>query len=707
MRRQAVARLLVALVLAPAQRPARSDTIAGPVAPLFTFDGDKPLDGVVERHVDVKLIDAPNGKGKALEVRFHRVDWPNVYFPAGDTPWDWSGHVGLAVDVTNPNPFSVQVAMRVDNEGADGAKHCAQQQFHVAAKTTKTISINLNYGLDLGLWGMRGYPPPSKNAGQSLDPTKVVGFQVFLPTPAKSKTLILDHIRLHGKRPPLEPWPSKAFVDRFGQFKYADWPGKLETESQLKTRHRAELEELRRLPSLPDRDAYGGWKEGPKRDATGWFRTEKIDGQWWLITPEGRLFFSFGMDCVGHWARTIITRRDDWFDWLPEPDGPFAAHFGTFNHVHRGPVEKGRTFGFYSANLQRKYGDDWRAPWRETTWKRLRSWGFNTIANWSQHDTFKGPIPYVAGVGIGGKHRRVSGGSDYWSEMHDVYDPQFAEDVKRAINRSAPIWKGKKNCLGIFVDNELSWGHETNCGLAVGALNGKADLPAKQAILKRLRQKYETIDRLNAAWNTTWTDWQAMRHKPAAPDLKKATDACKADLNDFIYRFSLRYFTLIRDAIRETSPHHLYLGCRFAWGNSHSYRAASEVCDVVSFNIYREAVSKEDYGFTTQLDKPCIIGEFHFGALDRGMFHTGLVKAKDQEDRGRKYIHYVRSVLDMPAFVGCHWFQYVDEPITGRWFDGENYNIGFVSVVDQPYAELVAAARQVHAEAYRRRFTRR
>ena len=61
---------------------------------------------------------------------------------------------------------------------------------------------------------------------------------------------------------------------------------------------------------------------------------------------------------------------------------------------------------------------------------------------------------------------------------------------------------------------------------------------------------------------------------------------------------------------------------------------------------------------------------------------------------------YVNSVIDHPAMVGCHWFQYMDEPTTGRTFDGENYGIGFVSVVDTPYPEMVAAAREVHGGAY-------
>ena len=51
--------------------------------------------------------------------------------------------------------------------------------------------------------------------------------------------------------------------------------------------------------------------------------------------------------------------------------------------------------------------------------------------------------------------------------------------------------------------------------------------------------------------------------------------------------------------------------------------------------------------------------------------------------------------------IGTHWFQWLDQPATGR-NDGENYNIGFVDVTDQPYAELVDG-RQGDARAPARR----
>ena len=95
-----------------------------------------------------------------------------------------------------------------------------------------------------------------------------------------------------------------------------------------------------------------------------------------------------------------------------------------------------------------------------------------------------------------------------------------------------------------------------------------------------------------------------------------------------------------------------------------------------------------------------IIGEFHFGALDRGMFHTGLVPTANQAARAQAYSNYVRDALRHPQFVGCHWFQYQDQPTTGRTLDEENYQIGFLDIADTPYRETITAARDVGYAMY-------
>ena len=79
--------------------------------------------------------------------------------------------------------------------------------------------------------------------------------------------------------------------------------------------------------------------------------------------------------------------------------------------------------------------------------------------------------------------------------------------------------------------------------------------------------------------------------------------------------------------------------------------------------------------------------------------------AANQQDRADMYQDYMGTIIDNPYFIGAHWFQYMDSPITGRAFDGENYNVGFVNVTDTPYAPMVNAAKALHKGMYERRFT--
>jgi hypothetical protein len=94
-----------------------------------------------------------------------------------------------------------------------------------------------------------------------------------------------------------------------------------------------------------------------------------------------------------------------------------------------------------------------------------------------------------------------------------------------------------------------------------------------------------------------------------------------------------------------------------------------------------------------------MIGEFHFGALDRGLLHTGLRSVLDQSQRGEIYASYVRGAMANPFMVGTHWFQYGDQPLTGRG-DGENYQIGLIDVCDRPYVETTEACRGVGYKMY-------
>jgi hypothetical protein len=285
--------------------------------------------------------------------------------------------------------------------------------------------------------------------------------------------------------------------------------------------------------------------------------------------------------------------------------------------------------------------------------------------------------------------------------MHDPFDPQFKTDVQSSLTHLALAVKGDPWCIGYFIDNELSWagdGPDGRYGLGLGALKANAGSPGKAALVDQLQKKYGSIAGLNTAWSTAYSDWSDLAQPVKAPTIN---DAIRKDLSIYVHRLALKYFTTIRDELKRIDPQHLYLGCRFAWFGPEEEQAASEVCDVISYNIYSPKLDEKQWAHVSQFDKPCIIGEFHFGALDRGMFHPGLVSTPNQAARAAMYEDYVGSVLRNPSFVGCHWFQYTDEPLTGRWYDGENYNIGMVSVTDTPYPEMIQAARRIHGDGYR------
>lgn len=665
--------------------------------------------------VEARLVTLAKSPG-GLTVTFQPAEWPNAHWTAeAGKAWDWSKTAALALDVTNPETTPVTFSIRVDDDPmADGSKHCRTAGATVGAGKTERFVFDLG-GDDPMEHGMRGGPPaPAQtgltpmSGGGGVKTSHVVAWQIFMHQPETPRTLVIKNARLL----PTDASSSDrytAIVDKFGQFAKADWPGKIHGVQQFAARRADEEKSLAASPVLPGRDEYGGWLAGPKLPASGFFATAKRDGRWWLVTPSGHSFLSLGVNAIDLWHATITQTREAMFTDLPSSTDPLARHFSTAGHILYGPVKDPsvKTFDFYKANLERKYGPNFETAWRETALKRLQNWGFNTVANWSDEGLAAArKVPYTATLGISGNHARVSSGSDYWGKMHDPFDPQFALDCEAAFRDKATKTKTDPWCIGYFVDNELSWGggggpDGGRYGLAYGALNSQSDAPAKREFLAELKRKYQTIEKLNTAWGTSLANWDALAAPYKASETPNA--ALTADLSAFVSAFATQYFTVVNAALKKFDPNHLYLGCRFAWKTPEAVAAAGKVCDVVSFNIYNARVNKAEWTReTASFDKPCLIGEFHFGALDRGLFHPGLVSTPNQAARAAMYEDYIRSVADLPNFVGCHWFQYADEPLTGRPLDGENYNIGFVSVTDTPYPEMVAAARAAHGAMYQR-----
>ena len=495
-----------------------------------------------------------------------------------------------------------------------------------------------------------------------------------------------------------EPWTkmeTKDFLpcfDKYGQFKHREWPGKTHSDEELKAVAAEEEKDLAAHPGPADRDKFGGWTKGPQLKATGRFRTEKLAGKWWLVDPEGRLFWSWGpvrvtpssaMTPLNGNSRTpkcggAMPDRDILFEGLPEKGTPLAKFYDTYDslllpfYLARGET---RRYDFSAANLYRKYGEDWFAKYSDSCHRRLRSWGANTIANSSDLEIcLQDRTPYAERVEC--LSRPIEGSWGGWFKFRDPFDESFkartTDELAKHGREAHDKW-----CIGFFIDNEIQWG-EKHEDLARWTLWSPDDQPAKVEFLKRLAAKGISYDP---------NDGSSVPNE----ELRAFTDVIVEE-----------YFKRTREVVKAFDPGLLYLGCRFA-GTAKPWviGPCAKYCDVVSYNIYTAEIGT--WKLPQDIDAPLLIGEFHFGAHDRGLFGSSLVNMGSQEGRAAALKKYVESALGNPQVVGVHWHQFSDQATSGR-FDGEYFQVGWTDVCDRPYPETVKALREVGYSLYPARF---
>ncbi len=534
----------------------------------------------------------------------------------------------------------------------------------------------------------------------TLDPSKVVEAAVYINTPKRDHAWRVKRIVTKGDRKPVPEFaklpPEKFFpcIDEYGQFIHREWPDKIHSDADLVRQREKEEKDLAEHPGVKGWDKWGGWADGPQLEATGSFRVEKYNGKWWFVDPDGHLWWSHGpVRVTPSGGITALDKHEDWFARLPAMDDPEALFYTTrdellFPYYARWRMKK--TYDFSAQNIARKYGPDWRKVWADLAHRRLRSWNCNTIANSSDKSIcLMDRTPYSDRFEV--HARPIAGHKGGWWSFCDPFDPSFRDEIVKQLElRRAELadpW-----CFGLFVDNEHQWGGDTT--FARSTLKSPADQSCKKEFVSRLKAKYGEIAKLNDAWKTNYASWDAML---STTKLQKMPGA-KADLMEFTAAIAEEYYRVIHDEFKKAAPNKLYFGCRWAMNAPlFSLKAAAKYCDVVSYNIYRKEMSW--FRLPEGIDKPVLIGEFHFGALDRGPFCPGLILLKDQEDRARTYREYVRTSLENPYIVGVHWHQFADQATSGR-FDGENMQVGWTDVCDTPYWETVEAIRDIGARMY-------
>lgn len=635
----------------------------------------------------------------AAQPRLTLTPAPGALSPSGE----------LRLRVQNAMPWAVTLVL--DIEGDRGAH--LRATVGLPAGPVQTLVVPL-HATSPRAFGMQAGPPMPFNAHghRVVLATTVDGapamravhwVRLSIPAPQAAQALLLGTLTTAADTTLHAAY--SGIVDRYGQYTRGQWPAKIDSESALRAAHAREQAALAKTEPDKGLDRYGG-RLDVRGKATGWFHVQKLDGRWQLVTPDGHGFFSLGVNAVvADGGRTYIEGRAWMFNDLPPAQGPWSAFYGrgegsgTIGAALGLAYHHGRWFDFYAANLYRADGKDWRDAWRQRTRARLAAWGFNTLGDWSDEAIARGhALAYTRSINIDGDYANVATGYDYWGRMPDPFDPRFARAAERAVAQATAGVRDDPWLLGYFADNELAWAAPRPQGrwaLAIGTLRGEPQSPAKQAFLAMLKRKYGDALRLGVAWGIGVTRWDALA--PAgfdAPLPSAAHPAIAEDYQAWLRAYADRYFRVVAQALHRHDPHHLFLGGRFAVRTPEAVAACAQWCDVLSINVYADLPQHGmDLAALHKLDKPVLISEFSFGSTDRGPFGTGPMPVWNEAERGEAYARFLAAAAADPAIVGAHWFQYTDQPVSGRLLDGENAHFGLVGITDIPFRAFVDAVK--------------
>lgn len=504
--------------------------------------------------------------------------------------------------------------------------------------------------------------------------------------------LCFEDFILTDEMPDEFPLPDEKTVDQFGQYTKKEWLGKIHNLEELKEAfYRNEGEAF--YP-FENRDKWGGDLGRRLKEGTGFFSTIKTeDGRWHLVDPDGHDYFSMGpcgthLHCEGD-----ITGVRKLLEWLPEENTEMQQLF-YHRREHPWYPEMMESVNYLGANLYRVYGQQWEEKGKELAYRILMGNGINSQGNFPGLDVNNGKsrIPYVREIpGFPTTRTKI------FRDFPDVLSTEYQHNSIMYASQLAG-WKDDPWLIGYFLRNEPGFNFIPGIAVANEVLHNPEQTCCRAGLIQHLKEKYISIETLNEKWGSAFFGFEDLE----APfeDCMGQYPGSKQDLREYSVFLVREYCRIPSHACRSVDPNHLNLGLRWSKMNNPDMLAGWEFMDVFSFNCYSfDPMPDMEFVRNAGVDLPIMVGEFHCGALDRGLTSTGLKGVASQAQRGVMWREFVEKCAAHPYGVGAHWFQFTDEFCMGR-FDGENYQIGLVDICMQPYKELMEAVRDTAQVLY-------
>jgi hypothetical protein len=390
-------------------------------------------------------------------------------------------------------------------------------------------------------------------------------------------------------------------------------------------------------------DRFGGWT-AKKFKATGFFRLEK-DERWWLVTPEGNAFLSFG---INHLEPSLFQQdynREAWrkrlgvesFDW-PE----------------------------------------FQPALREWFLRTCEQYGFNTAGVHTSLQVINRPAPAVAYVQpihfLDIPHWRPDVPDE---NFKDVFAPAFAEHCDAMAKQFALPVQDDPFLLGysmtdctLFTEEDCrerpdvigGARRESRVGFPRRLRNLPASAAGKQAYVQTMQKLYAgRIQGFNRSYGTSFDSFDALA---AAVDWRPHTRLSNAnetrDNVVFLQAVVDKYYETAKAAIRRYDSNHMFFGDKIN-ANTDSVDTVlpitSKYTDLVLYQAYgRYEVQEPGLDrWSTLTDKPFINGDSAFTMITEHMPRPYGPVADTLEERAEWTEEFFRSAFARPDFVGWHY----------------------------------------------------
>ncbi|MFY0651711.1 MAG: hypothetical protein JXQ96_06740 [Cyclobacteriaceae bacterium] len=396
-------------------------------------------------------------------------------------------------------------------------------------------------------------------------------------------------------------------------------------------------------------DKYGGWT-GKKFKATGFFRVEK-DQRWWIVTPEGNAFLSFG---INHLYPDLFKGEHNFQEWQKRLNLKDIQDYNKFQPALR--------------------------KWFLQT---CQDFGFNTIGCHNNLAITNNPKPQIAYV-----QKITFVDIPHWrSEVPDenfvdVFSEDFASHCKALSEKIVQKVKDDPFLLGYFM-TDCPLFTEEDCRERPDIIGGAprksrvgwpnrlrnlgAEAPGKQAYVKVMTKLYDgQIIRFNETYDSSFSSFEDLLNAKewrSKSDLSNANE--RRDNIEFLKAVVDKYYQVSLNAIREFDKNHMFIGDKLN-ANTDSIDTilptTSKHTDIIMYQMYgRYDVQETGLDrWKNVVDKPFINGDSAFTMITEDMPRPYGPVADNLEQRAEWTKEFMENAFRRPEFVGWHYCGLID-----------------------------------------------